>query len=249
MDRRRQLRLWLLALDRFELTLRGQAGKARNAFVRKAAADYAVDGNLSNHVTVSHRKRVADTLDTHYRRVIPHFAAQSLKQVKSRRLERKAAQSLYDGLVSEWIGREALRKAQMIADTDRDDVLTAIEAGMTEGLGTAEIASNIRKVSRLTPFRAATIARTETHAAATYGSIESVRVAERELGVVMLKLWLPTLDTRTRPDHAAMAGSPAIPMGEKFVVGGVEMDRPGDPSAPPESIIACRCALAYQEAE
>src|SRR5262249_42788761 len=99
------------------------------------------------------------------------------------------------------------------------------------------------------PFRASVVARTETHAAATFGSIESVREAERQLDVKMLKEWLPTLDDRTRPDHAAMAGSAPIPMDEDFLVGGESMDRPGDPGASPEQVINCRCAMAFEEAE
>jgi hypothetical protein len=129
------------------------------------------------------------------------------------------------------------------------DIISGSGTGLNEGLGTEEIARNIRRVSQLTPYRAATIARTETHAAATFGSIESVREAEEELGVRMMKVWLPTLDARTRDAHAAMSGHPPIPLDEKFNVGGELMDRPGDPSASAENVIGCRCALAYEEAE
>ena len=244
--RRSQLRAWLYALTRYELTLRGKAARARNAFIKTAARDYETTQHIANHLVTAHRTRIADTLDAHYRVVIPHFAAQALKQVKSRRFERKAA--LFDSLVAEWVGREALRKAQLIADTDRDDVLAEIGKGLDEGLGTAEIARNIRKVSQLTPYRAATVARTETHAAATYGSIESVRAAERDLGVVMLKEWGPTLDDRTRPEHLAMASYGPIPMNEKFVVGGEQMDRPGDSSASPANLVNCRCTMFFTEA-
>jgi len=75
-----------------------------------------------------------------------------------------------------------------------------------------------------------------------------VRAAEDKLGVKMLKEWLPTLDGRTRPDHAAMAGSDPIPLEEKFLVGGEEMDRPGDPNASAEQVCGCRCTLGYSEA-
>ncbi len=135
----------------------------------------------------------------------------------------------------------------MIADTDRDDVLGALSSGVADGVGVEQVARYIRKVSRLTPFRAATVARTETHAAATFGSVDSVRQAEQELGVKMLKEWLPTQDDRTRPDHAAMASYGPIPLDEKFIVGGATMDRPGDPAAPPEQTISCRCAIIYSE--
>jgi hypothetical protein len=73
-------------------------------------------------------------------------------------------------------------------------------------------------------------------------------IAVVTLGVQMLKEWLPTLDDRTRPAHAAMNGQPPIPLNEKFVVDGELMDRPGDPSASPANVIACRCALGYTEA-
>ena len=176
------------------------------------------------------------------------FAGLALKGVKSQRIERRAAQTLFDALVQEWIAREALRKATLIADTDRDDVLDAITGGLEDGLGTQEIARNVRKVTQMTPFRAATVARTETHAAATFASVESVRQAERDLGVRMKKEWLATKDSRTRPEHLAADGQ-TVGLDEKFTVGGELMDRPGDPSASAGNVVACRCAIIYSEAE
>lgn len=167
-----------------------------------------------------------------------------LREIKNRS-EVKAVG--FESRMQDWIAREALRKATLVASTDMDDIRGAIADGVTEGLGTAEIASRIRKVSQLTPFRAATVARTETHAAATFGSIETVRDAERDLGVVMEKEWLATRDGRTRPEHLAADGQ-RVALNEKFTVGGELMDRPGDPSASAANVIACRCGLAYQEA-
>lgn len=244
-----KLRAWLYAMGLFELRLRAKAGRARNAFLRDAAKSYTDNGSVPGWLAERHRRRLTTELTEHYERVIPYFGAMALKQIKSRRIHKKAADSIFQSLMREWVAREALRKAKLIASTDSDDVRGAIQDGLDEGLGTAEIARNIRKVSQLTPFRAATIARTETHAAATYGSIQSVRQAEEELGVKMLKEWLPTLDDRTREDHRAMANHPAIPLDEKFTVGGVLMDRPGDPSAPPESLINCRCSIGFTEKE
>jgi uncharacterized protein with gpF-like domain len=248
-DRRTQLRAWLYALSRLELLLRADQGRARNVMIRKAAKEYEKLGHPPAHVFLAHQKRTQQNIADHYRRTIPVFGKMALRQIKSRRIEKKAAQSLFESLMQQWVAREALRKAKLIADTDRDDVIDAIGKGLAEGEGTAAIARTIRKVSALTPFRAATVARTETHAAATFGSIESVRQAEQELGIKMLKEWLPTMDDRTREDHRAMASYGPIPMDEKFLVGGTLMDRPGDPSGPAEQVIACRCALAYAEAE
>jgi hypothetical protein len=242
------LRAWLYAMSRLEVRLRGEQGRARNAMIRQAAREYEKHGHPPAHVFVAHRTRVRGVIADHYRRTIPVFGDMAMRQVKSRRIDRKDAQGVYETLIQQWVSSQSLKKATMIADTDRDDVLGAISAGLAEGEGVSAIASAIRGLTSLSPYRAATVARTETHAAATFGSIESVREAERRLDVKMLKEWLPTLDDRTRPEHAAMAGADPIPMDEEFLVGGEAMDRPGDPGASPENLINCRCALAYTEA-
>ena len=248
-DRRLLLRAWLYALSRLELTLRVDQARARNAMIRQAATEYTKHGHPPAHVFTAHRRRVKGVIEDHYRRTVPVFAAMALRQIKSRRLERRAAQTIYDALVSEWISREALRKATMIADTDRDDVLDAISGGLDDGLGTEEIARDIRRVTQMTPFRAATVARTETHAAATFASVESVRQAERDMpGLKMTKEWLATKDDRTRPEHLAADGQ-TVGLDETFVVGGEAMDRPGDTSGSEANVINCRCAVIFEEAE
>ena len=247
-DRRILLRAWLMAMTRLERMLRVDQARARNAMIRAAAKSYEATGQVPTHLITAHRQRVRGTLEAHYRRTIPVFAGLALKGVKSRRIERRAAETLFDALIAEWIAREALRKATLIADTDRDDILNAIAGGLEDGLGTEEIARDIRKVTQMTPFRAATVARTETHAAATFGSIETVRQAERDLGVRMTKEWLSTRDDRTRPEHLAADGQ-TVGVDEKFSVGGEMMDRPGDPSASAGNVVACRCAMNFEEVE
>jgi SPP1 gp7 family putative phage head morphogenesis protein len=247
-DRNLQLRTWLHAMTVLETRLRAEQGRARNAMIRSAAKAFEAAGHPPAHVFIAHRIRVRGVIEDAYRRTIPVFAGMALKQVRSRKIEKKAAQNMYEALVAEWIAREALAKATLIADTDRDDVLGVITAGLNEGLGTEDIGRRIRKVTQMTPFRAATVARTETHAAATFGSIESVRQAERDLGVRMEKEWLATKDSRTRPEHLAADGQ-RVPMDGKFTVGGEMMDRPGDGSASAGQNVNCRCAITYSEIE
>lgn len=246
-DRRLLLRAWLFALSRLEAGLLREQAAARNAMIRGAASEYERAGHPPAHVFVAHQRRTRDNLARHYRRTAPVFAGMALRQVKSRpSREVKRAQSAFEALMEEWVSTQALTRAKLIADTDRDDVIDAIGRGLAEGEGTAAIASKIRKVSSLTPSRAATVARTETHAAATYGSIQGVRQAEEELGVRMTKEWLATNDDRTRPDHRAADGQ-QVALGEKFTVGGEPMDRPGDPSASAANLVNCRCAIIYTE--
>jgi hypothetical protein len=247
-SRRTQLRLWLLALDLYEIRLRVKVSRERNAFIRASQEAYAANGVVPAWVAERHKSALRDILQAHYKAVIPHFGALALSNVKSRRIHsRKAADSLFSSFMLEWVTTEALRKATMIASTDYDDVRGAIADGLTEGLGTAEIGRAIRKQTSMTVFRAATVARTETHNAATFGSIETARNAEQELGLQLKKVWLPTLDDRTRPEHRAMETKDPIEMNEKFSVGADQMDRPGDPAASAENVINCRCAIAYEE--
>ena len=64
----------------------------------------------------------------------------------------------------------------------------------------------------------------------------------REQDEPMLKTWITVKDERVRASHAAVHGQ-SVPLGEKFTVGGVPMDRPGDLSAPPEETLNCRCLV------
>src|SRR5947209_1758406 len=105
-----------------------------------------------------------------------------------------------------------------------DRIEARLKPKLLAAKATFAAASRIQSVTDLSTGRAELIARTETHAAATYASVESVRSAQDRLGVTMLKSWLPTLDSRTRPAHADMAGSDPIPMDATFLVDGEELD-------------------------
>ena len=243
-------RAFLATMDRFEASLRKQMVADKAEFIGACAAAYREHGTPNFfHLVDEHQQTVFESLKSHYRRVIPAFGALSLSRVKSRQFKAAAEDGLFADLADRWIHTEGLKRSKLIADTTEADVLAAISTGFDEGEGTAAIADRIQDVTDLSGFRAELIARTETHAAANYASVESVRTAEDKLGVKMLKTWMPTIDGRTRPEHAAMSGSPAIPMDQMFLVGGEEMDRPGDPSGSAENVIGCRCTLGFEEKE
>jgi hypothetical protein len=245
-SKQRLLRLWLNTLARHELGLRKRMATALNAYVKSAAKYYESTGSVPVNVDKKHQARVDALLVNHYGEVIKNFGAMTLKQITSRKMQAKQSQDLFASLVDEWIRREGLRKARLITDTSRAEVLKVIQRGMDDGEGNEQIGRNIRKVSSINVFRAATIARTETHQAATYGAQETALAAERDLGVQLVKEWLPTNDARTRDDHRAMAGV-AVDLHEDFIVGGEAMDRPGDSSASPEQTLNCRCAILHRE--
>ena len=94
--------------------------------------------------------------------------------------------------------------------------------------------------------RAALIARTETHNAASYANHAYHSQVRNDLGLTMVKRWVSTGDTRTRPTHASANGQ-TVPMDEKFLVGGVEMEYAGDPAGGASNNVNCRCVIVYAD--
>lgn len=236
-------RTWILTLDKFEVLLRGKVAIERNRFIRAAAKSYSDSTDIKSNIKREHESRLGKIILSHYNKVMPHFVQVTRKEKKSR--EFKA--SMFESLIAEWAVTEALRKAKLISDTDIDDVTSAISDGMVEGLTIPEITKQIKSKTGLTPYRASVVARTETHNAATYASVQSVREIEQETGVKFMKQWIATNDDRTRDSHKDMIGSDPIPVDEKFYVNGEWMDRPGDSSGSPENIINCRCQVIFSE--
>lgn len=217
--------------------------RIRTNYIRAVASKYP--NFLTQAEELSHEQEIAQALADHYSAVIPYFSDMVTAQLKSGG-RREIKRVMMTDFMRQFIAGNALKKAKLIAQTDKADVQRQIDLSIEEGIGVEETARNIRKASGLTPFRAATVARTETHAAASYGSIETVREQERELGIKVMKIWQSTFDDRTRDDHKAM-NNVAVMSDEKFNVNGVLMDAPGDTTIDaPEQVINCRCGLAYE---
>jgi len=56
------------------------------------------------------------------------------------------------------------------------------------------------------------------------------------------KTWLTEMDDRVRPEHAVLHGK-TVSIDQSFNVGNVDLRYPGDPLAPPNLSIGCRCKL------
>jgi len=123
-----------------------------------------------------------------------------------------------------------------------------IEQSLDKRLSFPNMAKEVRKVlSGAVPGRAMAVARTETTGAMNAGQQVSLDAIDAELSgsnILMLKQWLSIIDKKTREDHIE-ANEQKIPANSvnKFIVGGAELRYPGDPDAPPEQRINCRCAM------
>lgn len=90
--------------------------------------------------------------------------------------------------------------------------------------------------------RALVIARTEATTAANKG----IQLGAESTDYVVQKFWISTLDKRTRKTHIAADFLEPVPINGVFIVGGIAMAFPGDPTAPADEVCNCRCVMGIE---
>ena len=121
----------------------------------------------------------------------------------------------------------------------------AIETGRADNLTLQQIAKSVSdKFLPISRSRAALIARTETHNAASFANNSYHLQVQKDLGTKMLKQWVSANDARTRPTHASASGQ-TVDMDEDFIVGGVPMKFAGDSKGGAKNVVNCRCVIVY----
>lgn len=210
--------------------------------------------------------RVPEMAGMQLARVLTRYWAQSIRSEGRKvqraigELEAKADDTLWDQFLAEYIRLYGGQAITDILETTRRQIVEAVEKGLREGKGIDVIAKEMReRVPSLARSRARVIARTETHSAAQYASIQTAKTARFPL----VKTWNSAYDPRTRDfgegdgivdqgNHRAMNGV-SVALDEPFMVpnkwGGFDpMQFPGDQSAPAYQCVNCRCAMSYKRA-
>jgi len=122
-----------------------------------------------------------------------------------------------------------------------------IEQGRADDLTLPQISKLVSdKFLPISRSRAALIARTETHSAASFANHAYHLTVEKDLGTKMLKKWIATSDLRTRSAHSAANGQ-TVDMNEDFIVGGVPMGFAGDSKGGAKNVVNCRCVIVYAD--
>jgi SPP1 gp7 family putative phage head morphogenesis protein len=226
----------------FERKLRLQLITAFAEFGAEAQQEY----ELRQQIGITGQSlegKIRAVLDPHYRAVIDEFGLRLLRYRKE--------DSQFERLIRAYIAQFGSFAITAISNTTRKRITQIILAGEAEGAGVAVIGRQIYEAMRggFTKVRAATIARTETHNAASYANHE---VAKQLDIPKMQKQWVAVNDDRTRGHHASMNGK-RVPMDEDFIVplNGIEyrMSRPADPRGGAANNINCRCTLIYVSPE
>ena len=193
-----------------------------------------------------HRARIAQIVGRYVEVTIRVFGIAILDGSKSMVAERKDFAGTMSKIALRYIMQEAMRRRiTSIADTTRANIVDATLAGYAAGLGQRGVAEAIlAALPSLSDYRANLIARTETHGAANYGSVE----AAKETGVDLRKEWISAEDDRTRDSHRDANGQTVGP-NDAFTVGGEELQYPGDPAGSAENVCNCRCTTGFVVAD
>ncbi len=198
-----------------------------------------------DHVVNQERIRLTTLIGKHYKRVATTFSKKAFKIIEGSKSlnipEIKGPKDEFWTELNRWMATWQVRKVTGIQRVSKRLLSKVIQRGMNEGLSHREIAKNLRTTGKITtPYRARTIAITETHTAA----VKSVDVAVKSTRIEMEREWLAVGDIRTRPDHAEADGQ-RVGQDEKFIIGGVPMAYPGDPAGGADNTVRCRCVLLY----
>lgn len=123
-------------------------------------------------------------------------------------------------------------------------IRSALTQGILQGDSIPNIAQRLKQVTTMSDSAAVRNARTMTTAAESAGRMEAYKEAE-EMGIEMEKVWIATLDDRTRDAHIELDGV-AVPLDSYFENSIGKIFEPADPNADPENVYNCRCTMISQ---
>jgi HK97 family phage portal protein len=157
--------------------------------------------------------------------------------------------NLQDPVALAWVEAKKIKLAQeaneftmeQISDAVVDGIEQAVAGGFSESETIQQIADRIDEVYKFAvEGRAERIARTEVISAANAGALDGM-----DKTGVEKKSWLSSRDGNVRDSHRALEDAGPVGIREPFVfpVTGEKLQFPGDPSAPADEIVNCRCTV------
>jgi len=226
--------------------------KEKNRFIEEVAKDFYRIRRISDDEFAMHKVKMENIFLVYYGRAMRTFSIyverQVLKQQKNAHIYLETKADFWEFMLNQWVSSRGGQEARQTASTTRRDIMDSVQSALDsdEAVTESQLTKRVLLAKGFSNFRAAAIARTETHNAAMFASINTAKKIGADVGLNLFKRWIPVQDGRTRDIHIAMSGSKAISMDAKFVVGGARMDRPGDPAGGARNVINCRCALVYE---
>jgi len=223
-----------------EIPFRRDVYREKNRYIEQVAAEYARTNSISDRDFEEHQSKLQEIFNKYYKRAMVFFSSETEEQLKV--ISKKTA--LWEMLLRKWMTEKGGSRAKEVAGTTRDDIRRILVSATISEDPANVIITKILSARGLSAFRSDMIARTETHNAAMYASLETAKDIDADVNFETAKVWNATGDDRTREDHAAADGQ-KVPLAGYFTVGSERLEKPGDGS--PEQSIQCRCVLTYEE--
>jgi len=126
---------------------------------------------------------------------------------------------------------------------NKQHINSAITQAVLQGKAIPDVAKSLEKVTDMDKRAAVRNARTAVTCAQNKARFDSYERAE-ELGIKMKKVWIATLDDRTRESHAELDGE-EVDINEKFS-NGLMFPADPDPDVDPSQTYNCRCRMITQ---
>lgn len=151
-----------------------------------------------------------------------------------------------------YTGSEVGKRVTSVTKTIKDKIRNSLTESSQQFVS---ISKTITKLKRdvggvFARQRAELIARTEVTYVNNLAAEQSAKETAQSVGIDLVKVWIRTLDDRTRDSHWNAPTKP-IKAEEKFKIGPKKklMDKPGDPAGGLAEIINCRCVVSYMPAD
>jgi hypothetical protein len=181
-----------------------------------------------------------------YMQVGDSFARSTFSGLKSMPYTETKEEPAWIAQLQKLIDYDLRDRLRGLNETTRKKVDDIVQKALENGENTQQIKERIMGVRGLgslngtTPARAETISNTEIVTASNAGSL----IGAISTGLNFDKQWLTTLDGGARDSHKD-ANQQRVGKSEPFRVGGADLQFPGDPNAPAEEVINCRCTQIY----
>jgi HK97 family phage portal protein len=155
--------------------------------------------------------------------------------------------NIFDRNAAEYAKRQSASKITHIEATTVEQVRGVLHQAVENGWSVQETSRQIAELyDQFKGVRSETIARTETSSAMGWGKYQSARESAQKLSMTLQREWVAIRDGRTRSTHAAADGQ-TIGLHDTYNVGGFAMSHPGDPNAPADETVNCRCVEIYKD--
>lgn len=182
--------------------------------------------------------------------ILPKLEGLTLKGGVSAWVRSNASADAPSGFAARWASvvnqqavdylKTASNRLSGVGDSIWNDIRERVSATIKTGATNATLREEIQQIAGYSEYRADLVARTETIGAYNAGNYAGSQALGSHGPVE--KVWVSTLDSRTRPTHQRLHDK-SKPFAQPFIVGGYPMMFPLDPSGPAKEVIQCRCYL------